>query len=55
MAKLFRIADEYQLLQQQATRRKIGSCLRRLRMHPSDFFQSCDVDQDGFLTADADT
>ena len=34
VAKLFKIADEYELLQQQATRRLISACLRKLRMHP---------------------
>ncbi|KAL3928134.1 MAG: hypothetical protein SGPRY_002519 [Prymnesium sp.] len=53
VAKLFKIRDEYQLLRQQATRNKIASALSQANMHPSEFFNSCDKDQKGVLTASA--
>ena len=45
VARLFKIADEFQLLQQQATRYKIAAYFRQNKIHPSDFFNNFDIDQ----------
>ena len=47
VARLFSIADEYDLLPASAARHTILEHLERLRMHPRAFFVSCDLNGDG--------